>query len=109
MFSKEERELLVRLRSKCYNAKANFRNMHQNKTNCTFGCPEVEDQEHIFVNCPKINKTREVEFENIDKTVEKQKEVIEVFLNVDKERKLAMEALLPGGGGTARTLANPSV
>ena len=108
MFSKEERELLVRLRSKCYNAKANFRNMHQNKTNCTFGCPEVEDQEHIFVNCPKINKTREVEFENIDKTVEKQKEVIEVFLNVDKERKLAMEALLPGGDN-ARTLANPSV
>ena len=108
VFSKEERELLVRLRSKCYNAKANFRKMHQNKTDCSFGCPEVEDQEHIFVNCQKFNKTHEVDFENIDKTVEKQKEVIEVFVNVDKERKHAMEALLPGGD-TARTPANPSV
>ena len=108
LFSREERELLVMLRSKCYDVKANFRKMHQNKIECSFGCPEIEDQKHVFVNCQKLDNTHEVEYDYIDENAERQKKVMEVFVTVDKKRKQAVEALLPGGD-PARTHATPSV
>ena len=53
MFSKDERKLLVRLRSKCHNSKTNFKMLYKNQTNCVLGCTENEDQEHVFINCEK--------------------------------------------------------
>ena len=69
MFSKQEKELLVEIRSKCYNAKSNFKKRHLNRTDCSFGCPETEDQKHIFLNCPKLNEPSEVKYEDIDGSV----------------------------------------
>ena len=97
MFSKKERELLVNIRSKCYNAKSNFKRRHLNRTDCTLGCPETEDQKHIFLNCPKVNEPSDVTYEDIDGSVIQQKTAVEVFLKIDKKRKQAIEALLTGG------------
>ena len=97
LFSKEERELLVKLRSKCHYSKANFKTRYQNKLNCTFGCQETETQEHVFQTCKEIKQKFSLPYNDINQSVEKQKRIIEVFLKIDKERKTAMEALLPGG------------
>ena len=37
LFTKEERTLLVKLRSKCHDSKSNFRKMNQNNVKCSFG------------------------------------------------------------------------
>ena len=43
------------------------------------------------------NKTEiSLPYNDINQSVKKQKRIIEVFLKIDKERKTAMEALLPG-------------
>ena len=97
LFSNEERELLVKLRSQCHFSKANFKTRYQNKLNCTFGCQESETQEHAFQTCKLIKKRTSLSYSDIEQSVEKQKSIIEVFLKIDKERKTAMEALLPGG------------
>merc|ERR1712204_116589 len=101
MFSKIERELLVRLRSKCHDAKANFRKMNKNDVKCSFGCDEIECQEHIFSNClplqSRVSSTDTAEYQNIDSETEKQKSTIVIFMQIEQERKKAKEALLPGG------------
>ena len=44
-FNKEERKLLTCMRSRCYNAKINFRKLHRNDFKCKLGC---ENQFHIL-------------------------------------------------------------
>ena len=97
-FTREERELLVKLRSKCHDAKANFRKMNNNKVDCTFGCAEMESQEHVFSNCPPLKtSTIQTEYRNLDKETNKQKETISVYIEIERARKKAKEALLPEG------------
>ena len=97
-FTREERELLVRLRSKCHDAKVNFRKMNKNNVNCSFGCNEIESQEHIFSNClPLKTCTIQTEYENLDKETKNQKTTISVYVQIEQRRKKAKEALLPGG------------
>ena len=75
---------------------------------CNFGCNENEDQEHIFMRCEPIiaNVTsKKVEYGDIFKETEKQKQTIEHFLKIETERIKAMEALLPAGE-QARTRAS---
>ena len=98
-FSGKERKLLTLLRSRCHPARNNFKKMYQNQINCNFGCNEDEDQEHIFMRCDPIitNVTsKKVDYGDIFKETEKQKETIEHFLKIETERIKAMEALLPG-------------
>ena len=50
----KEAELLYNLRSNCYKAKYNFKKMYKNNILCEFGCPNSEDQYHIFKVCKPI-------------------------------------------------------
>ena len=60
LFSKDEIKLLYLLRSKCHSSKQNFRKLYKNDTRCTFQCPDVEDQTHVFTQCyPIISQTTE--------------------------------------------------
>ena len=98
-FSGKERKLLTLLRSRCHPARNNFKKMYQNQIKCNFGCNEDEDQEHIFMRCEPIKKnvtSKNVEYGDIFKDMDKQKESIEHFLKIEAERIKAMEALLPG-------------
>ena len=101
VFTKEERTLLVKLRSQCHDSKSNFRKMNQHSLKCSFGCNAVEDQKHAFTQCQpilsKVSDTNEAQYENIDQDIYKQKSAVKVFLKIDHERRQAKEALLPGG------------
>ena len=85
--------------------------MNKNNLFCSFGCQEIENQIHIFTQCPHTKvSTNPLHYENILKNVTYQKEIIKVFLNVEKKRKYLTENhlthnLLPGGV-TARTRAD---
>ena len=48
LFGKIEVKILSQLRSKCYNAKANFSKMHGDNLKCIFNCNSTESQSHIF-------------------------------------------------------------
>jgi hypothetical protein len=79
-FSKEERKLLVLLRSRCFNAKDNFKKLWQGQLQCRLGCLDNEDQHHIFTQCIWLNPSTDIVYENIFKAANEQKEVIEVFI-----------------------------
>ena len=53
-FNINERQLLYSLRSNCHKSKYNFKKMHRNQTLCSLGCPDIEDQEHIFTKCGQL-------------------------------------------------------
>ena len=98
-FSGKERKLLTLLRSRCHPARNNFKKMYQNQIKCNFGCNEKEDQEHIFMRCEPIIKnvtSKKVEYGDIFKERDKQKETVEHFVKIEEERIKALEALLPG-------------
>ena len=98
-FSGQERKLLTLLRSRCHPARNNFKKMYQNQIKCNFGCNEDEDREHTFMRCEPLKKnvtSKNVEYGDIFKDMDKQKESIEHFLKIEAERIKAMEALLPG-------------
>ena len=79
-FSGKERKLLTLLRSRCHPARNDFKKMYKNQIKCNFGCDEVEDQEHIFMRCEPIIKnvtSKNVEYDDIFKDLDKQKEPIE--------------------------------
>ena len=105
-FSCEERKLLFALRAKCYNAKENFKGMNKHDMKCTLGCNTIENQEHIFTRCSKLeNENIDMkEYSAIYENVDQQKEIIGVFKNIDNARTAAM-SLLPGEA-IARTRAS---
>ena len=49
----KEKKLLYLLRSRCFDAKSNFKKLYKNNPYCRFGCLFHEDQIHIFKNCQK--------------------------------------------------------
>ena len=86
LFNNEERNLLYSLRSKCHPAKNNFRKMNRNNLFCSLGCQNIEDQFHIFKNCPILsNCEQNPPLEFIFGDILKQKEAIDVFLPIDKK------------------------
>ena len=72
--------------------------LYKYQTNCTLGCTENEDQEHMFMNCEKIKTKHNISYKYLFETKENQKQAIRVFLNIDSERQQAIEALPPWGG-----------
>ena len=111
LFTREERNLMYSLRSNCHPAKNNFKRMNKNNLLCSLGCQNIEDQIHIFTQCPKIKVSQnDLNYENIFKDVTYQKETIELFLKVEKKRKYKLDNIsknnLPPGGATARTRAD---
>ena len=59
IFSYEERKLLYSLRSRCNQAKLNFRKLNRNNLLCSLGANELEDQIHIFSNCNILKLDKE--------------------------------------------------
>ena len=81
-FNKEERKLLVALRSRCHSAKANFRKLNKGNLNCSLGCDTVENQVHIFRDCQILNTNNTndyIEYNYLFKKANKQKEAINRF------------------------------
>ena len=93
-FSSEERRLLVLLRSRCFNAKTNFKRLWKENIKCSLGCSVNEDQRHIFTQCIWFNPSQVTNYEYIFKGTNEQKEVIEVFLLKEKQRIYLLDNLL---------------
>ena len=49
-----KRNLLYSLRSRMHPAKVNFRKIHLNNLECTYGCQVIEDQRQLFQSCEKL-------------------------------------------------------
>ena len=75
--------------------------MHRNHTLCSLGCPDIEDQEHIFTKCGQLKAISQsqpaVSYSYIYDDITKQKEAILVFMRIDKTRLHIKKHLLPGG------------
>ena len=67
IFNKQERKLLVSLRSKCHQSKENFKKLNKNNLKCRFGCDKNENQRHVFTKCDKFKDygTNNVSYEGI--------------------------------------------
>ena len=50
----EKKEQMFALRSKCYEAKNNFKTLFKSDQSCRLGCNEAESQEHIFTKCKSL-------------------------------------------------------
>ena len=100
-FNQKERKLLYSLRSKCHKSKFNFKKMNKNQLFCTFGCPIIEDQIHIFSNCvpilSNIKTQTHILLSFIDGNIGEQKEACTYFLEIEETRLHMMKHLLPGG------------
>ena len=92
-FSQEERKLLVLLRSRCFNAKDNFKKLWQGQLQCRLGCLGNEDQNHIFTQYIWLNPSTDIVYENIFKGANEQKEVIEVFIQKEAQRTQLLDNL----------------
>lgn len=96
-------------------AKLNYRKMHLNNLECSQGCPEPEDQRHIFGGCNKLDSKQNANiYDFIFEDICKQKEAIIAFICIERRRKeLNMASssynndLLPGGANS-RTLISTS-
>ena len=93
-FSKNERKLLVLLRSRCFSAKVHFKKLFKENLQCSLGCSYNEDQNHIFTQCIWLNHSRDIAYENIFKGTNEQKQAIEVFIQKEIQRKHLLDNLL---------------
>jgi hypothetical protein len=100
-FSSKERELLYILRSHCHKSKHNFKKLHRNALSCRFGCREIEDQIHTFMKCKELNSVKEnslnVPYSNIYGDPIEQKQIMSVFIKINRTRSHKLKHLLPGG------------
>ena len=102
LLTNKEKTLLYLLRSRCHDAKSNFKKLFKNNLNCRFGCLAQEDQAHIFKNCHKINSIHKentnIEYSDIFCDVTKQIRTIKQFSGIEKIRLHLKNHHLPGGG-----------
>ena len=102
-FNNEERNLLYALRSSCHQAKSNFSRMNKNNLYCSLGCQTIEDQSHIFKNCPFLsNCDKYPPLEYIFGDVFEQKEALKIFLPIEKRRKQLKDTIPPGEAARTR-------
>ena len=108
-FNSEEKKLLFSLRSNCYPAKNNFKNMNKGNLKCIMNCDAIETQIHIFEHCEpvlsRLNLTETPTLNSIYGSPSEQKSAVEIFLKIDKMRRHMIKNLLPGEDN-ARTQDN---
>ena len=95
-FNKEERKLLVALRSRCHSAKANFRKLNKGNLNCSLGCDTVENQVHIFRDCQILstNNTNDyIEYNYLFKEANKQRSHKNVFIIRTKKKCIDTQSI----------------
>ena len=99
--NKKEKKVLYILRSRCYEAKSNFKNMHKYDTQCRFCCLTEEDQNHALLECqPLIRKHKQntvIEYSSIFLSLDKQIEAVKFLKYVDQIRDHMKNHILPGG------------
>ena len=75
--------------------------MNRNQLYCSFGCPNIEDQDHIFTQCgPIMNNIithKNVSMSSIDGSLMDQKEASSYFMKIEETRLHMLKHLLPGG------------
>ena len=99
-----DKNLLYALRSSCHQAKCNFIRMNKNHLQCSLGCQTVEDQYHIFKNCPFLsNCAKYPQLEYIFGDVFELKEARKVFLPIEKRRKQLKVTIPPGEAARTQT------
>ena len=95
MFGKKETKLMTLLRSKCYQAKSNFRKLLKDNLNCSLGCNKVETQYHIFEECQPVlrrtNINQSIQLDDIYGTLENQISIIRMLVQIDGAWKQLLE------------------
>lgn len=87
IFNPKERNLLYSLRSRSHPAKLNYRELNSGNLKCSLGCPDNEDQTHIYENCQFLNTNKEnICLNHIYQDTETQKKAIVRILRIEKER-----------------------
>ena len=61
-----QKHIIFKLRARTFEVKNNFKYKYNGNLRCDLGCRDIEDQEHLFVNCEAIpNKLTEREYRKI--------------------------------------------
>ena len=104
LINNKEKKLLYLLRSRCYDAKSNFKKLFKNNLKCRFGCLVPEDQAHIFENCQILNSIHsrnnnsKIDYISIFGDLTIQIRTIKLCSGIEKIRlHLLKNHLLPGG------------
>ena len=99
-FTKEERDLMISLRSRCHDSKNNFKKLYKNDIYCRYGCKSIESQIHLLTQCITLSDLKPTpnhsEYTDIYKDSNRQKEAIQYFILIEKVRKQLRENLKPG-------------
>ena len=75
-----------------YPAKNNFKKMHSNRLQCSFGCIAVEDQRHIFPHCGALrSEQNNILYDNIFEDSDKQKDAISAFISIEHRRQQSVQ------------------
>ena len=93
-FNLREKQLLFRLRSRTFEAKANFRNRYQNNLQCDLcgTCPEqtqkhiLEDCDYIISNCADVAENITAEHDDIYRDKSKQLAVTRLYSKIEDIR-----------------------
>ena len=92
-FSRSDVELLFSLRTRMIDVRKNFPSKYNNQIGCRLCMVQVEDQKHIL-KCEKlvarVKIPVDIEYEDIFKSVEKQKEILKVFKELLRTRELLL-------------------
>ena len=91
----EEKQLLFRLRTRTFEAKANFRNQYLNNLQCDYcGVCPLQTQRHLLEDCEAIishsddvAENVEAEHDDIFSTTTKQHTVTKLYIKVEETRK----------------------
>ena len=99
LFTNYEVQTLSKLRSRNIDVKANFKTKYTfdnvEKLECSLGCPEVEDQQHILKCKPLIDVLKDnstnISYDDIFSTVKKQKLVTQRYISLLDLRSQLLE------------------
>ena len=92
-FSKEDVQLLFRLRTKMVDCKANFRNQYRNILTCRIckATESIENEDHILT-CSVLNDEEyDVQFSNVYGSTDGQYRAVQVFKKVLRRRKIYLD------------------
>ena len=92
-FSKEDVQLLFRLRTKMVDCKANFRNQYRNILTCRIckATESIENEDHILT-CSVLNDEEyDVQFSDVYGSTDGQYRAVQVFKKVLRRRKIYLD------------------
>ena len=94
-FTKDDVQLLFKLRTKMLDCKSNFKTQFQNNLSCRI-CEltdSIEDEDHLLICIINNNEAHSVTFNDVYGSIDKQFEVVKIFKNVMRKRKVYLDTL----------------